>query len=146
MRGRQTSPPWAFQPVEDGWGQACGCIHPFAPTSFSLRGILVEEVAGPLYVCFRHQNTRAGSLSSYESWAQGVSRDLRRFSRLNSLCQTWYSRTDCSPEWGREHNSESTGLEPGARVPNSFLCSLATKENWRSGLSLTLTDCGSCCL
>lgn len=56
------------------------------------------------------------------------------------MCQTLYSWTDCSPEWGRAHNSESTGLELGAGVPDSFLGSLATKESWQSGLSSALTE------
>lgn len=68
----------------------------------------------------------------------GGAMDLRRSSRLNSLCQTLNSWTDCSSEGGRAHNSESTGLELGARV-----CLLPLFSGHKGELAVWLVLCPS---
>lgn len=91
-----------------------------------------------LFQAPEHEGRKVSPVEKFRLGHGGVM-DLRRSSRLNSMCQTLHSWTDCSPEWGRAHDSESTGLELGAGVPDSFLGSVATKS-WQSGLSSALIE------
>lgn len=79
--------------------------------------------------------------SSKKVGPRGCHGDLRGSSRRNTMCQILYSWTDWGPERGRGlFNSECTEQGMGARVPDSFLCPLAARESWQSGLSPALVE------